>query len=266
MAGQIIISNIKTDSDNAFSILANTGAVLFSANLASGITTGIADGSVTNAKLAGSITGDKIATGQITGNLLTANCVSGNNIVSSPTITGNVTINGSLGIGGATPASSGFGITFPATQVPSADANTLDDYEEGTFTYTLPCSTSGSFTVRNIYTSGYYTKVGRVVTININFESSGSSSPVGNLQFAGLPFATANSPSGGQNNMWIPIIVRGTTGTIASFYLYFGANTTTGTFTYQDTSGTFNNLAVANISSGASGYIEGSIQFSYPIN
>jgi hypothetical protein len=60
MAGQIIISNIKTDSDNAFSILANTGAVLFSANLESGITTGIADGSVTNAKLAGSITTDKI--------------------------------------------------------------------------------------------------------------------------------------------------------------------------------------------------------------
>ena len=78
MAGQIIISNIKTDSDNAFSILANTGAVLFSANLASGITTGIADGSVTNAKLAGSITGDKIATGQITGNLLAATVTTGN--------------------------------------------------------------------------------------------------------------------------------------------------------------------------------------------
>jgi hypothetical protein len=68
MAGQIIISNIKTDSDNAFSILANTGAVLFSANLASGITTGIADGSVTNAKLAGSITGDKIGQSAISSN------------------------------------------------------------------------------------------------------------------------------------------------------------------------------------------------------
>ncbi len=169
-----------------------------------------------------------------------------------------------LGVGNATPSTSGAGITFPATQSASTDANTLDDYEEGTFTYTLPCSTSGSYTVRNIYTSGYYTKVGRNVTITINFESSGSSSPVGNLQFAGLPFATAAAPSGGQGNMWIPIIVRGTTGTIASFYLYFGASTTTGTFTYQDTSGTYNNLAVANISSGASGYIEGSIQFSYP--
>jgi hypothetical protein len=88
MAGQIIISNIKTDSDNAFSILANTGAVLFSANLASGITTGIADGSVTNAKLAGSITGDKIATGQITGNLIALGTITGDDIA-----TGQITAN-----------------------------------------------------------------------------------------------------------------------------------------------------------------------------
>ena len=204
--------------------------------------------------------------------------VTSNNSISTPSVIGanlvtatgttalGITANGQITTANAPFILTGGQIKFPATKLASADANTLDDYEEGTFTYTLPCSTSGSFTVRNIYTSGYYTKVGRVVTININFESSGSSSPVGNLQFAGLPFATANNPSGGQNNMWIPIIVRGTTGTIASFYLYFGANTTTGTFTYQDTSGTFNNLAVANISSGASGYIEGSIQFSYPIN
>ena len=204
--------------------------------------------------------------------------VTSNNSISTPSVIGanlvtatgttalGITANGQITTANAPFILTGGQIKFPATKLASADANTLDDYEEGTFTYTLPCSTSGSFTVRNIYTSGYYTKVGRVVTININFESSGSSSPVGNLQFAGLPFATAAAPSGGQNNLWIPIIVRGTTGTIASFYLYFGANTTTGTFTYQDTSGTFNNLAVANISSGASGYIEGSIQFSYPIN
>ena len=80
MAGQIIISNIKTDSDNAFSILANTGAVIFSANLASGITTGIADSSITNAKLAGSITGDKITVGSLAGNVFTANTITGDKI------------------------------------------------------------------------------------------------------------------------------------------------------------------------------------------
>jgi hypothetical protein len=74
MAGQIIISNIKTDSDNAFSILANTGAVLFSANLASGITTNIANTritgnivssqitSVSNTQITGTITASQLAT------------------------------------------------------------------------------------------------------------------------------------------------------------------------------------------------------------
>jgi hypothetical protein len=37
-----------------------------------------------------------------------------------------------IGVGGATPSASGSGISFPATQSASSDANTLDDYEEGT--------------------------------------------------------------------------------------------------------------------------------------
>jgi len=87
MAGQIIISNIKTDSDNTFSILANTGAVLFSANLANGITTGIADGSITNEKLAGSITGDKIGLTAINANNIVNGTITGNKIALG-TITG----------------------------------------------------------------------------------------------------------------------------------------------------------------------------------
>ena len=104
MAGQIIISNIKTDSDNAFSILANTGAVLFSANLASGITTGIADGSVTNAKLAGSITGDKITVGSLAGNVFTANTITGDKIGQSAISSNNiVSVNASIATVGTLP-------------------------------------------------------------------------------------------------------------------------------------------------------------------
>ena len=39
-----------------------------------------------------------------------------------------------IGVGGTTPSASGAGISFPATQSTSTDANTLDDYEEGTWT------------------------------------------------------------------------------------------------------------------------------------
>jgi hypothetical protein len=56
----------------------------------------------------------------------------------------------------------GTGISFPATQSASSDANTLDDYEEGTWT---PTPNSGSFSSP----TGNYVKVGRLVTITFDF-------------------------------------------------------------------------------------------------
>jgi hypothetical protein len=55
------------------------------------------------------------------------------------------------------------GITFPATQVAATDANTLDDYEEGTWT---PAQGSGLTVVGAFSSAGRYTKIGRVVTIS----------------------------------------------------------------------------------------------------
>ena len=52
MAGQIVVSSIKTDSDNSISFLANTGATIFSANISSGICGSfIENGTITQAKL-----------------------------------------------------------------------------------------------------------------------------------------------------------------------------------------------------------------------
>ena len=70
-----------------------------------------------------------------------------------------------IGVGNAIPSASGAGITFPATQSASTDANTLDDYEEGTWTPTFT-SYSGSITAGTCY--GTYTKVGRLVTISFS--------------------------------------------------------------------------------------------------
>ena len=72
------------------------------------------------------------------------------------------------------------GITFPATQVACSDANTLDDYEEGTWqpTWTGGGSLTGSFT---------YTKIGRVVYIDAQMNVAGTTS--GDL--GGLPFSGA---------------------------------------------------------------------------
>jgi hypothetical protein len=58
----------------------------------------------------------------------------------------------------------GAGITFPATQNPSSDANTLDDYEEGTWTPIVTGSTSGTAGAYGNQV-GRYVKIGSLVTV-----------------------------------------------------------------------------------------------------
>ena len=76
-------------------------------------------------------------------------------------------------------------VGFPATAVPSANANTLDDYEEGTWTPIV-----GGDAVYNI-NSGSYIKVGNLVTITgvINIAVLGTGS-AGIL--SGFPFVAEN--------------------------------------------------------------------------
>jgi hypothetical protein len=88
--------------------------------------------------------------------------------------------------GGSTTAT-GTGIAFPATQSASSDANTLDDYEEGTYTPTVSYSGSTSGVT---YTSrtGSFTKIGNVISvqiaINLSNKGTGSGSVVVSLPFA----------------------------------------------------------------------------------
>jgi len=87
--------------------------------------------------------------------------------------------------GGAVPVT-GTGITFPATQSASSDANTLDDYEEGTWTPSL--GGTATYTAQQ----GYYTKIGNVVTgygtLTVNVLGTGSTTTI-----SGLPFTSASS-------------------------------------------------------------------------
>ena len=94
-----------------------------------------------------------------------------------------------VGIGGATASTSGSGITFPATQSASTNANTLDDYEEGTWTPTIRGSTvSGTYTPST--TTAYYTKVGNVVTVwcFVDMRSGTATGGTGVLLLESLPF------------------------------------------------------------------------------
>ena len=95
-----------------------------------------------------------------------------------------------IGVGGATAAASGAGITFPATASASSDANTLDDYEEGTWTPVI-ASQTGSLT--SYTSSGTYTKIGRTVYIIAKFEVVTSGTASGYANVSGYPFTSASS-------------------------------------------------------------------------
>jgi hypothetical protein len=99
-----------------------------------------------------------------------------------------------VGIGVTAPAcildisgASGGQIKFPATQNASSDANTLDDYEEGTFTPTVTFG-GGSATVASF---AAYIKIGKTCFVNgyVSF-SSVSSASAGSI--TNFPFTAAN--------------------------------------------------------------------------
>jgi hypothetical protein len=80
------------------------------------------------------------------------------------------------------------GVTFPATQVSSADANTLDDYEEGSWTpVAASITTTGTVT-----TNGRYTKVGNLVTAYGTLTATTISCANTTIIINGLPFSSIN--------------------------------------------------------------------------
>ncbi|NDG03252.1 MAG: hypothetical protein EB119_08705 [Synechococcaceae bacterium WBB_34_004] len=112
-------------------------------------------------------------------------------ITLTPKGTGGVTTANCLAVGGATPSTSGAGITFPATQSPSTDANTLDDYEEGTWTPAIALG-GGTSGIGYNFRTGRYRKVGNIVNVNGGFQLNNKGSSTGSLTLTGLPFTVLN--------------------------------------------------------------------------
>jgi len=115
--------------------------------------------------------------------------------IESPATSTNRTITladatGTMVVSGTTPSLNG--ITFPATQVASAGANTLDDYEQGTWTVTLTPTGSGSITLKSNANLGSYTKIGRLVTITAGLDVDSVSMPAGAVAI-NLPINPASS-------------------------------------------------------------------------
>ena len=124
---------------------------------------------------------------------------------------------------------SGHGIDFSAHgQGSGMETELLGDYEEGTWTAAFSnTSESGG------NTTGYYTKIGRLVHIGLNMGGMTLGSSSGVAAITGIPFTTA-SGSNEYGHAWVgyaddssPLSGKARTG-------YFGANQTTLTFWQTD--------------------------------
>ena len=98
---------------------------------------------------------------------------------------------GTLALRGGNTSATGVGIAFPATQSASSDANTLDDYEEGTWT---PLSPTTGYTFASA--NGQYTRIGNLVYIKfaVSFSSIGGNNSA--VVFQGLPYSVSNKGTG----------------------------------------------------------------------
>jgi hypothetical protein len=119
---------------------------------------------------------------------LSSPAVSGTTTLTLPTTTGTIALTAAPTFTGQatipTINLTGGQITFPATAVPSADANTLDDYEEGTWTTAV---SDGTASVTGA--TSYYVKVGKIVTCSISFYNKNISGlSASGLRITGLPF------------------------------------------------------------------------------
>ena len=99
-------------------------------------------------------------------------------------------LNQTLALQGAAPVS-GAGVTFPATQSASSNANTLDDYEEGTWSIT---DNSGAGLTFSVVSYARYTKVGRLVFVEFDLDFPVNSN--GNNSKISLPFPAQDYGSG----------------------------------------------------------------------
>jgi hypothetical protein len=130
------------------------------------------------------------------------------------------------------------GITFPATAVAASNANTLDDYEEGTFTPTvIGTSTPGTGTY--VGQTGIYVKIGRRVIFDIYVDWTAHTG-TGSINVSGLPFVSA--PITGLYLL-----------TAAAGFLSTGASTVLGAYVTQNTA----NIALFTmpVGGGASGSV-----------
>jgi hypothetical protein len=143
----------------------------------------------------------------------------------------NLNANGVLALNGANTIANGVGIAFPGTQSASTDPNTLDDYEEGTWTPEI--WTSSAQITSPTAVTGTYIKIGRVLYIQgYWYKASGNSGGAAGYTLKGLPFALS------ANYDFIPLGYNAVNGSVSTQPGRFQANASSFCEMYGQFSGT----------------------------
>lgn len=139
-------------------------------------------------------------------------------------------------------------IAFPSTQVPSANANTLDDYEEGTFTPAITFATPGDLAVSYSSQIGLYTKVGRLCALNFTVTSSSFTwtTASGALTVSGLPFTGISGSTATSTVRFMGITKAG----YSDFTSLIGGAVNTVTFVAGNSGSAFSTVDATNVPSG----------------
>jgi hypothetical protein len=173
---------------------------------------------------------------------------------------GAVNVPGAFSAGAITTAA---GVTFPATQSASADANTLDDYEEGTFTPTFTFSTPGDLDIAYSQQVGVYTKVGNRVDIMFNLRTSTftHSSASGNLAIKTLPFTSRSLTNYAETGAISTLQGVNDTANSTQFAVQLGSASTTLTLRGLRDAGTPETMAVGDLPTGGTVHIAFSLTY-----
>ena len=155
---------------------------------------------------------------------------------------------------------SGQGIDFSATPG-TGTSELLNDYEEGTWTPSLAINTPGDLSVTYSTQTGYYTKVGRFVTVSFQLITSAftHTTASGAWRIAGVPFLA--SP----NTLYVNGTIAAFQGITKANYTTFGSTTSTGSAQFllyaSGSAQGLDNVNAADIPSGGSVLLYGSFTY-----